>query len=198
MKQYSPSCDQNKDPILSVIKPLLNGVNSVLEIGSGTGQHSVYFANALAHLSWQASDQAMYLPSVNAWIKEAKLSNTPKALELDVTGNWPDTIYEAIFSANTVHIMSWEMVLGVFKGVSGVLENNGLFMLYGPFNYNGQYTSESNANFDLWLAQQNPQSAIRDFEALNQLAKQYGLELIEDYEMPANNRILVWKKTQPF
>ncbi len=195
MKQYSPSCDQNKDPILKIITPLLVNKKSVLEVGSGTGQHSVYFANALAHLSWQASDQAMYLSSVNAWIKEAQLSNMPKALELDVTGNWPDTIYEAIFSANTVHIMSWKIVLEFFKSASSALANNGLFMLYGPFNYNGQYTSESNANFDVWLAQQNPQSAIRDFEALNELAKQFDLKLIEDFEMPANNRILVWKKT---
>ena len=151
MKQHSPSCDQNKDPILDTIKPLLSSAKSVLEIGSGTGQHSVYFAKALAHLNWQASDQKMYLPSVNAWIAEAQLANTPKAFELDVTGKWPVDNYDAIFSANTVHIMSWEMVLDFFKGVSGVLANNGLFILYGPFNYNGQYTSDSNANFDLWL-----------------------------------------------
>lgn len=195
MKQYSPSCDQNKYPILNIIKPLLSSAESVLEIGSGTGQHSVYFAKALAHLSWQASDQAMYLPSVNTWIAEAQLANTPKALELDVTSEWPTNNYDAIFSANTVHIMSWEMVLDFFKGVSGVLVNNGLFILYGPFNYNGQYTSESNANFDLWLAQQNPKSAIRNFEQLIQLAEKYDMHLTNDIEMPANNRILVWKKS---
>jgi cyclopropane fatty-acyl-phospholipid synthase-like methyltransferase len=194
MKQHSPSCDQNKDPILDTIKPLLSSAKSVLEIGSGTGQHSVYFAKALAHLNWQASDQKMYLPSVNAWIAEAQLANTPKAFELDVTGKWPVDNYDAIFSANTVHIMSWEMVLDFFKGVSGVLANNGLFILYGPFNYNGQYTSDSNANFDLWLAQQNQKSAIRDFEALIQLAEKYNMHLTSDIKMPANNRILVWQK----
>lgn len=195
MKQYSPSCDQNKDPILAVIKPLLSKATSVLEIGSGTGQHCVYFAKALPHLVWQASDQAMYLPSVTAWINEAQLNNTPTALTLNVCHAWPKSSHDAIFSANTTHIMSWEMVLDFFKGVGETLNTNGLFILYGPFNYNGQYTSESNAKFDLWLAQQNPQSAIRDFEALNQLAEQAGLTLIDDYEMPANNRILVWKKT---
>ena len=194
MKQHSPSCDQNKDPILDTIKPLLSSAKSVLEIGSGTGQHSVYFAKALAHLNWQASDQKMYLPSVNAWIAEAQLANTPKAFELDVTGKWPVDNYDAIFSANTVHIMSWEMVLDFFKGVSGVLANNGLFILYGPFNYNGQYTSDSNANFDLWLAQQNQKSAIRDFEELIQLAEKYNMHLTSDIKMPANNRILVWQK----
>lgn len=195
MKQYSPACDQNKDPILAMIKPLLSKVTSVLEIGSGTGQHCVYFAKALPHLVWQASDQAMYLPSVTAWINEAQLNNTPTALTLNVCHVWPKSSYDAIFSANTTHIMSWEMVLDFFKGVGETLNTNGLFILYGPFNYNGQYTSESNAKFDLWLAQQNPQSSIRDFEALNQLAEQAGLTLIDDYEMPANNRILVWKKS---
>ena len=195
MKQYSPSCDQNKDPILAVIKPLLCNATSVLEIGSGTGQHCVYFAEALPHLVWQASDQAIYLKSVNAWIADAQLNNIPQALELNVDVSWPSEQYDAVFSANTVHIMSWEMVINLFQGLGEILLKDGLFILYGPFNYNGEHTSASNANFDLWLAQQNPQSAIRDFEALNQLAKQAGLALIKDYEMPANNRILVWEKS---
>ncbi len=195
MPQYSPSCDQNKDPILAVIKPLLCNATSVLEIGSGTGQHCVYFAEALPHLVWQASDQAIYLKSVNAWIADAQLNNIPQALELNVDVSWPSEQYDAVFSANTVHIMSWEMVINLFQGLGEILLKDGLFILYGPFNYNGEYTSASNANFDLWLAQQNPQSAIRDFEALNQLAKQAGLALIKDYEMPANNRILVWEKS---
>ncbi|WPE17180.1 DUF938 domain-containing protein [Candidatus Thioglobus autotrophicus] len=195
MKQYSPSCDQNKDPILAVIKPLLCNATSVLEIGSGTGQHCVYFAKALPHLVWQASDQAIYLESINAWIAHAQLNNTPKALELNVDAIWPVEQYDAVFSANTVHIMSWEMVLNFFQGVGSVLNKDGLFILYGPFNYFGKYTSASNANFNLWLAQQNPQSAIRDFEALNELAEKAELILINDYEMPANNRILVWQKS---
>jgi cyclopropane fatty-acyl-phospholipid synthase-like methyltransferase len=194
MKQHSPSCDQNKDPIMKVIRPLLASAKSVLEVGSGTGQHCVYFAQQLPHLTWQASDQAMYLPSVNAWINEAQLNNTPTALALNVCHAWPKSTYDAIFSANTTHIMSWEMVLKFFKGVDEALNANGLFILYGPFNYNGQYTSQSNANFDVWLAQQNPHSAIRDFEALNELAKEARLTLIDDYPMPANNRILVWRK----
>ena len=194
MKQYSPACDQNKDPILAIIKPLLSNATSVLEIGSGTGQHCVYFAKALPHLVWQASDQAIYLDSVNAWIADVQLNNTPKALELNVDASWPTKQYSAIFSANTTHIMSWEMVINFFQGVGTALHKDGLFILYGPFNYNNAYTSASNADFDLWLAQQNPQSAIRDFEALNELAKKAELTLINDYEMPANNRILVWKK----
>ncbi len=195
MKQYSAACDQNKDPILKVIKPLLLNAKSVLEVGSGTGQHCVYFAKELPHLTWQASDQSMYLPSVSAWIDDAKLANTPKELELNVDLDWPEDKYQAIYSANTVHIMSWEMVLNFFKGVGQVLDKGGVFILYGPFNYQGQYTSQSNANFDLWLKDQNPLSAIRDFESLDELAKLHNLILTDDIEMPANNRVLVWKKS---
>jgi cyclopropane fatty-acyl-phospholipid synthase-like methyltransferase len=195
MKQYSTACDQNKDSILKVIKPLLLNAKSVLEVGSGTGQHCVYFAKELPHLTWQASDQSMYLPSVNAWIDDAKLANTPKEIELNVDLNWPEDKYQAIYSANTVHIMSWEMVLNFFKGVGQVLDKGGVFILYGPFNYNGEYTSANNANFDLWLKDQNPLSAIRDFESLDELAKLHNLILTDDIEMPANNRVLVWKKS---
>ena len=194
MKQYSAACDQNKDPILKVIKPLLLNAKSVLEVGSGTGQHCVYFAKELPHLTWQASDQSMYLPSVSAWIDDAKLANTPKALKLNVDLDWPEDKYQAIYSANTVHIMSWEMVLNFFKGVGQVLDTGGVFILYGPLNYQGQYTSQSNANFDLLLKDNNPLSAIRDFEALNQLAQKVGLSLVNDFAMPANNRILCWEK----
>jgi cyclopropane fatty-acyl-phospholipid synthase-like methyltransferase len=194
MKQYSAACDQNKDPILKVIKPLLLNAKSVLEVGSGTGQHCVYFAKELPHLTWQASDQSMYLPSISAWIDDAKLANTPKALKLNVDLDWPEDKYQAIYSANTVHIMSWEMVLNFFKGVGQVLDKGGVFILYGPFNYQGQYTSQSNANFDLLLKDNNPLSAIRDFEALNQLAQKVGLSLVNDFAMPANNRILCWEK----
>ena len=194
MKQYSTACDQNKDSILKVIKPLLLNAKSVLEVGSGTGQHCVYFAKELPHLTWQASDQSMYLPSVSAWIDDAKLANTPKALKLNVDLDWPEDKYQAIYSANTVHIMSWEMVLNFFKGVGQVLDKGGVFILYGPFNYQGQYTSQSNANFDLLLKDNNPLSAIRDFEALNQLAQKVGLSLVNDFAMPANNRILCWEK----
>jgi len=194
MKQYSESCRQNQEPILSTIKPLLINTMSVLEIGSGTGQHAVYFAEHMPYLRWQASDQSQYLPSVNAWINDANFDNLPNAIELDVTQSWPQVKVESIFSANTVHIMSWEMVVDFFQGVGQVLETDGQFILYGPFNYNGQYTSQSNANFDLWLKGRDPRSAIRDFEALNQLAQKAGLSLANDFAMPANNRILHWVK----
>ena len=196
MKQYSQSCVQNQVPILNIIKPLLTNAATVFEVGSGTGQHAVYFAKHLPHLIWQSSDQDQYLNSINSWIDDAKLDNTPMAIPLDVTntGTWPSIEVDVIFSANTTHIMSWEMVVDFFQGVGKMLNPGGMFILYGPFNYNGEYTSQSNANFDLWLKDRDPNSAIRDFEALNKLATEAELILVNDYEMPANNRILYWKK----
>ena len=195
MKQYSSSCVQNQEPILKIIKPLLLEKHTVLEVGSGTGQHAVFFAGQMPHLNWQASDQAQYLSSINAWADEAKLNNTPPAINLDVTQAWPALEFDVIFSANTTHIMSWEMVVDFFQGVGESLGENGLFILYGPFNYHQQYTSQSNADFDMWLKNRDPNSAIRHFEALMELAKQAKLTLLKDYEMPANNRILCWKKS---
>lgn len=194
MKQYSPSCDQNKKPILEAIGPYLTHQKNLLEIGSGTGQHAVFFAKNLPDINWQASDQYTHLDSINSWISDENLDNTPKPIELDVSSTWPNIMFDAVFSANTTHIMSWDMVCDFFTGVGNVLESGGLFLLYGPFNYNNAYTSESNARFDLWLKQQNIQSAIRDFEKLNALAKDANMELIDDIKMPANNRTLVWKK----
>jgi cyclopropane fatty-acyl-phospholipid synthase-like methyltransferase len=195
MKQYSSSCVQNQEPILKIIKPLLLEKYTVLEVGSGTGQHAVFFAEHMPHLNWQASDQAQYLSSINAWVDEAKLNNTPPAINLDVTQAWPALEFDVIFSANTTHIMSWEMVVDFYQGVGESLSENGLFILYGPFNYHQQYTSQSNADFDMWLKNRDPNSAIRNFEALMELAKQAKLTLLKDYEMPANNRILCWQKS---
>jgi cyclopropane fatty-acyl-phospholipid synthase-like methyltransferase len=195
-KPYAESCDQNRDVILEVIRPLLANRQSVLEIGSGTGQHVVYFARQLAQLQWQPSDKGENLPGIQLWLDEAQLVNVSKPLEIDVTQPlWPDMIFDAVFSANTLHIMHWDEVKAFFKGVAQCLHKGGLLIVYGPFNYNKQYTSESNARFDAWLKNRDPGSGIRDFEALDQLAQQQGMQLLQDYAMPANNRILCWQKT---
>ncbi len=186
---------QNQVPILQVIKPLLANSRSVLEIGSGTGQHAVYFAKALPHLIWHTSDVSENHPGISMWLNEAKLTNTRTPIELDVTqSSWPSIEVDAAFSANTVHIMGWPEVGSFVRGIGQLLKSGGLFCLYGPFNYNGHFTSESNAQFDLWLKQRNSKSGIRDFEAINELAQSVDLTLHDDYEMPANNRILCWRK----
>lgn len=197
MKPFAESCEQNKDVILKQLARLLKDSFSVLEIGSGTGQHAVHFAKHLAHLTWQCSDQAEYIEGVELWLDEAQLPNTPPPFLLNVSeDDWPEDSYDAIFSANVVHIMSWQNVVDLFKHLPNVLNDNGLLILYGPFNYGGQYTSDSNAQFDVWLKQRDPKSGIRDFEALDQLANLAGLKQKEDIEMPVNNRILCWQKIE--
>lgn len=196
MKPYSESCDQNQEPILRVIQPLLADRGGVLEIGSGTGQHAVFFARQMPHLIWHTGDRAENHPGIRLWLDEANLSNLRPPLQLVVARNpWPEIEVEAVFSANTAHIMGWPDVQAMFRGVGRMLPTGGLFLLYGPFNYGGAYTSDSNARFDQWLKGRDPDSGIRDFEALDQLAREAGMRLQDDYEMPANNRILCWLRT---
>ena len=147
MKQFSDACE----PILSVLKRVFADRRQVLEIGSGTGQHAAYFAPALAHLSWQPSDVAENLPSVRLWREEAETPRLLEPLELDVDQPFPQLPADAVFSANTCHIMSWPQVEKLFAGVSVLLPAGGVFALYGPFNYGGTHTSPSNAEFDQWL-----------------------------------------------
>ena len=195
MKPYSESCVQNREPILSVIEPLFRDRKDVLEIGSGTGQHAVYFAAKMPHLTWHTSDLAENDDGIRAWLNEAALPNTTGPVSLDVLDRpWSAPEADAVFSANTTHIMHWDSVVALFGGVGELLRKRGLFCLYGPFNYGGEYTSESNAQFDEWLHERDPLSGIRDFDDLDRLALQAGLRLEHDYAMPANNRILSWRK----
>lgn len=195
MKPFSESCEQNKDVILEVIKPLLEDSEKVLEIGSGTGQHAIYFGQAMPHLHWYTSDRIESLSGIQAWLDDVGLDNVKPPIELDVKqSNWPEIMVDAAFTANTLHIMHWNEVQVFFKKVPALLQKGGLLLAYGPFNYNGQYTSDSNRQFDGWLKARDPESGIRDFTELNELAEQYGLRISSDYEMPANNRILCWQK----
>lgn len=194
MKPYAASCDDNKDVILSVITPYLANKTNVLEIASGTGQHAVFFSQALNHLTWQPSDLTTNLDGINQWLNETQLSNVLSPIELDVSLQWPLTRYDAIFSANALHIMSHQQVEDCFRGLGQVLKVGSVCLFYGPFNYNGSYSSDSNKRFDVWLKNNNAQSCIKDFETIGRLAKQQGLILLKDHEMPANNRMLVFSK----
>lgn len=195
MKPYSESCIENREPIFSVIQPLLADCSSVLEIGSGTGQHAVYFADRLPHLVWHTSDCIEHHTGINMWLEHARLDNTRGPAELNVSSStWPQQEFDAVFSANTVHIMHWPDVEAMFAGVGSSLSSGGRFLLYGPFNFGRQYTSESNARFDQYLKSRDPDSGIRNYEDLEKLAKQAGMVLKNNYEMPVNNRILYWEK----
>lgn len=197
MKPFAESCEQNKRPILSVLRQLLRERRQLLEIGSGTGQHAVYFAEAFPSLTWQTSDREENHPGIHAWLADQGPANALAPLDLDVLHRpWPlaPSSVDAVFSANTAHIMGWDGVEAMFAGVSEVLADGGLFILYGPFNYRGRYTTEGNARFDAWLKARDPQSGIRDIEALVQLARENGMSLYRDFAMPANNRMVVWVK----
>lgn len=193
-KPYAPACDRNRDPILDVLRIRFAGCRHVLEIGSGTGQHAVHFAAALPQLIWQTSDRAENLPGIRQWLAEAALPNTPSPLELDVCGPWPASRFDAVFTANTLHIMSWDSVQTFFRSLPRVLTPEARLSIYGPFNYDGQFSSPSNAEFDASLKAMDPERGIRDFEAVNALATAIGLELVADEAMPANNRSLSWQR----
>lgn len=188
MKPFSEAAERNRAPILAVLKRVFADRKKVLEIGSGTGQHAAYFAPELPHLVWQASDVAANLPDIRQW------ASNPAPLELDVDRPFPAVQADAVFTANTCHIMSWTQVEKMFSGVAQLLPGGGVFALYGPFRYGGKPTSESNARFDAMLRARDPSSGVRDFEAVRDIAGRHGLQLEEDNAMPANNRLLVFRK----
>lgn len=193
-KPFSQACENNRQPILAVLQRHLGAARAVLEIGSGTGQHAVFLAGRMPWLEWQPSDRPEHLPGIRAWCGEAALPNLREPLRFDVNdAAWP-AAGDAIFSANTLHIMGWPEVERFFAGAGRALGAGGLLLVYGPFNYGGDYTSASNAEFDLWLRRRDPASGIRDFEAVDALARAAGFELVEDNTMPANNRTLVWRR----
>lgn len=198
MKAFSEACERNKEPILRVLRHELRQPGEVLEIGSGTGQHGAFFASHLPHLCWRPSDLDVHHASIIAWSQERPLPNIVPPLTLNVDHlPWPVTAVDAVFTANTAHIIGWLGVVNLFTGAGQVLRGGGALCLYGPLNYNGAYTSESNARFDQWLRRRDPASGIRDFEALDELARDAGLALAADHPMPANNRLVVWRKGAP-
>ena len=193
-KPFAEAAQQNRDAILPVLQEVFAHARKVLEIGSGTGQHAVYFAKHLTYLSWQSSDKRSMLPGIQQWIDDAQLPNLPDALELDVNTAWPEEKFDTAFAANIAHIMHWQEIEALFNGLSNVLVTNAIFCLYGPFNLNGNYTSESNQRFDSWLKRRDPDSGLRDKVALDELALAYGFKAEKSFSMPANNKILCWKK----
>ena len=194
-KPFSPSCERNREPIFAVLRGFFADRQSVLEIGSGTGQHAVHFAAALPALRWQCSDRAERLGGIRTWIQEAQLANTPEPIALDVrTSRWPPAGFDAAFTANTVHIMSWPEVEALFDGLDSVLASNARLAIYGPFRRSGQHSSESNARFDEQLRAENPAMGIRDLEAVDALAARVRFMGLQVVAMPANNVCLLWQR----
>ncbi len=192
---FSQASENNKTAILEVLTRHLGDKDTLLEIAGGTGQHAVYFANLFTFLAWQSSDIPSNVDCLNRRIVLAELDNLPPAISLDVNDKpWNCSSYDVIFTANSLHIMSADSVESFFSNVAGHINANGLLCVYGPFKYGGEFTTESNANFDLWLKERDPVSGVRDFEWVNVLAESAGLRLLEDNVMPANNQLLIWQK----
>lgn len=194
MLPCSEACERNKRPILDLLKSVFAATNFVLEIGSGSGQHAVYFAANLPHLVWQPSDLPGRLGWITQRLEQEGPGNVNMPLALDVRNEAWEISADGVFSANTLHIMSWPEVEQFFLRVGEVLQQPGRLCVYGPFRYQGDYTSASNARFDESLRAQAGQMGIRDFEAVDELARERGLTLVADYPMPANNQLLVWCK----
>jgi cyclopropane fatty-acyl-phospholipid synthase-like methyltransferase len=193
-KPFSQACENNKVAILAALADSFSASKTVLEVGSGSGQHAVFFAPNMPWLSWQTSDILINHQGINQWLREYPAGNLLHPIALDLNYPWPIEKIDAIYTANTLHIISWPLVQAFFSGVSQHLNQQGKCCVYGPFNYKGQYTSESNAGFDIWLRERDSQSAIRDIEAIKALAESVGLSLENDHAMPANNRLLVFQK----
>ena len=189
---FAKAAEQNKEVILQAIRPYLRG--KVLEIGSGSGQHAAYFASLLPELHWQTSDLEPNLSGIRARVDASGLDNLPPPLFLDAKGAWPEREFDTIYTANSFHIMDSTAVAACIEGCGNCLSAGGHFIVYGPFNYAGDFTSASNAQFDAMLKANDPASGIKDFEWLDSLARSAGMKLVTDVKMPANNRSLIWKK----
>jgi cyclopropane fatty-acyl-phospholipid synthase-like methyltransferase len=192
---FSQASENNKLPIHQVLVRHLVSRCSLLEIGGGTGQHAEFFAEHFPDLIWQSSDVPSNIELLNLRIAHARLPNLPLAISLDVNEtHWHCGSFDAVFSANCLHIISEQSVENFFAGMDKCIHKDGLLLVYGPFKYDGEFTTESNAGFDVWLKSRNPVSGVRDFEWVNKLAQDSGLTLVEDSIMPANNQLLVWSK----
>ena len=197
MQGFSPAAENNKSPILDVLTSYLRAGDNVLEIGSGSGQHAIHMATSLPDLHWQPSEQTSVLPLLNQNVRDFGPANLNQPCELDLA-QLPDSMdmhLQCVYSANVIHIVSEALGENLITWSGDILSNGGYLVLYGPYKYGGEFTTPSNANFDLWLKDRNAQSGIRDFEWVNQLANLSGMELLKDHAMPSNNQCLVFKKS---
>lgn len=195
-KPYSAACDRNKEPILEVLQQtILPSDRRLLEIGTGTGQHAVFLAPFFPQVEWHPTDLTTNIPGMSLWFKEAQIPSIQKPVRLDVSkDDFPKLKFDVVFTANTLHIMHWKDCKAFMKLLGNRLREGSRAVFYGPFKYKGEYTSASNAEFDQTLKARDPLSGIRAFEDVNNNMLKNGFELVHDYEMPANNRMLVYSR----
>jgi cyclopropane fatty-acyl-phospholipid synthase-like methyltransferase len=191
----SPASERNKHPILEVLRSEFRNVRHVLEIGTGTGQHAVFFAGELSHLTWQTSDLPENHDAIRARLAKDAPAGVQPPLVLDVEDAAPPPMsFDAVFSANTAHIMSIRAVHRMFALVGRILPDGGVFCLYGPFNFDGEFSSDSNARFDASLRQRKASMGIRDISDLDRFARDAGMSRVRLYAMPAMNHLAVWQR----
>ena len=195
-KPFAPACERNWQPILEILTTYLmpDSSGTLLEVGSGTGQHAVYLAPLLPSWQWLPSDLPSQLAGIEQWRQSSTAENILAPQELDLSASWPDVSVDVVFTANTLHIISEALVENFVSGAASSLEEGGLLMIYGPFKYSGEFTSDSNAQFEQWLKNRDPLSGVRDFETVNALCHEQGLSLLADHKMPANNQMLIFKR----
>lgn len=195
-KPFSPACERNKDPILEVMKQFITTEDKrLLEIGSGTGQHAIYLAPHFPFMEWFPSDVAANIPGMQMWFDEAKINNIRPAFKIEIGKNeLPKMKFDIVFTANTFHIMHWKECKSLIKMLGGRLREGSRVFIYGPFKYGGEFTSESNAEFDQSIKARDPLSGIRNFEDVNNGMAKNGFDLLNDFDMPANNQMLVFER----
>lgn len=196
-KPFAPSCERNRGPILNILNSCLKGHKRLLEVGSGTGQHAVYFAPKFEGLTWITSDRAENHQGIKAWLDEAKLPNIEGPLSFNLgEDSFPAANIDAVYTANTFHIMPFEMVSELISLSGANLEKDSVFIVYGPFTYEGKFTSTSNEEFDQILRQRASHQGIREFNEIKQMFEKAGFDFKEDIAMPANNQTLIFKKNR--
>ncbi len=193
---FSAAAERNQAPILAVLQRLLPAAGQILEIGSGTGQHARCFATANPDWHWQPSEHPDQFDVLKQGLSaEPVPKNLLPPLKLDVCRSWPAGPYSAVFSANTAHIMSSQAVEAMLVGVADILEQSGIFILYGPFVFADRPLSPSNQNFDQSLRLRDASMGLRDVARMDQAIRNGALERTAEVAMPANNHLLVFEKT---
>jgi len=195
-KRHAAAAERNREPILSALREILGEAARVLEVGSGTGQHAAFFTERMPGWTWQPTDpEPASLGSIEAYRREAAAANFLPPVKLDASGaSFPGASYDAVFSANVIHIAPWSVALGILEGAASVLAGSGVLVLYGPFRFSGTFTAESNAAFDARLRGEDPSWGVRDVDDLTLEAMARGFERPRAMPMPVNNHLLVFRR----
>lgn len=193
-KPYAISCDRNSEPILNVFKEVLKGKKSLLEVAAGTGQHAIFMAPHFLEMTWTLADRKENHEGISMWLGDFPRTNIRGPYEYEIGKTpLPKGDFDCVYAANLIHMISWDLACKFFDDLAS-LPKDTTYLFYGAFNYNGTFSSSSNEKFDQWLKDKNPEAGLRDFEAICEELLKRSIELVEDRQMPANNRMLIFSK----